>query len=170
MKLTITNMLSGFLMVSSLAGCGAFSNETEIEIQMYGIAQAPATATGDHDPQFQTYEVLSITLNGDESASLIDSSSSFKIVDRPQILVARNVKSYIGKAYTGMTVVFAPTVTGGDREEGELTFSLTEPTLTLSQAISFEEGKNQTYLIKAAWENTMGAGVMTEPTLEISRQ
>ncbi|RYZ53242.1 MAG: hypothetical protein EOP07_18160 [Proteobacteria bacterium] len=171
MKLTITNSLTLLTLASSLMGCGAFSDETRIEIQMYGIAQAPASAAGDHDPQFQTYELQSITLNSaTDSARLVENPMKFKIVDRPQILLSRIADSYIGKSYTGMTVVFAPTVVGGDKDEGSLSFDLSQPSPTLTETITFEEGKSLTYIIKAAWENTMGDGAMTEPTLSIVRQ
>jgi hypothetical protein len=173
MKLTITrSLLVGFL-ASSLTGCGAFSDETRIEIQMYGIPQVAATAAGDHDPQFQTYEVQSITLNAateSENVRLVESPMKFKIVDRPQILLSRIADSYIGKSYTGMTVVFAPTVVGGDKDAGSLSFDLSQASQTMTETIKFEEGKSLTYIIKAAWENTIGDGVMTEPTLSISRQ
>ncbi|MBC7533900.1 MAG: hypothetical protein H7318_20225 [Oligoflexus sp.] len=170
MKLTITNLLFGIFLSSSLMGCGALSDDTKIEIQMYGIAKTPATAAGDRDPQFQTWEVQSITLDGAEPAALVTESADFKIVDRPQILVSRNAKSYLGKTYTGMTVVFGPTVTGGDNSEDALSFTISTPTLALTEAITFEQGKSKTYLIKASWENTLSTGTMTEPTLEISRQ
>lgn len=170
MKLTITKLFFGFVVVSSLVGCGAFSEDTQVEIQMYGIAKAPATAAGDKDPQFQTWEVQSITLDGAVPAALVTESTKFKIVDRPQILVSRNAKSYIGTAYTGMTVVFGPTVTGGDNTDDALSFTLSTPTLALTEAITFEAGKSKTYLIKASWGNTLITGTMTEPTLEISRQ
>ncbi len=170
-KLTITKLLAKILFVSSLAGCGGFSDETLIEIQMYGIERAPVGATGTKDPQFQTYDVQSITLNSPtESAILLGTPTPFKIVDRPQILVSLNAKDYIGKEYTGLTIAFAPKVIGGNNEESSLSFQLTQASLALVQTLSFSEGKSKTFVIKASWKNTIDNGVMTEPELVLSLQ
>jgi len=168
--LTITKLLRDILFVSSLAGCGALSDETKFDIQMYGIAKTPAGATGDHDPQFQTYQVQSITLLGEETSILLDTASQVKIVDRPQILVTRTADDNIGKAYTGLTIVLGPTVIGGDNDESNLSFALTQTTLTLTQPITIKEGETKTFVVKASWENTMGGGVMSEPELVLTAQ
>lgn len=168
MYLTITRFLSGFSLMALLSGCGGFSEETLIEIQMYGVTRAPESATGDRDPQFQSYEVQSITLTSAEGdVVLLDEVETFKIVDRPQILLSFKADELVDRVFTGMTVVFAATVEGGDNDEPALSFTLTNPSLTLTQAIEIEDGKSKTYSIKANWANTISAGTMTEPTLEL---
>ncbi|MBC7659419.1 MAG: hypothetical protein H7249_06895 [Chitinophagaceae bacterium] len=168
MKLTITFSFVMSLGLSLLTGCGALSNATTLEIQMYGVANAPTGATGTKDPQFQTYEVTSITLDGaDGPTNLLSVATPFKIVDRPQILVSQNADKFVGKVYTGLTVVFTPTVVGGTSSASTLKFDLTPPTLTLKQEMSFEKSKTKTFAIKAAWANTVGDNVMSEPTLTI---
>lgn len=169
MKLTITRIFTGIFVLASLSGCGAFSDETKLEIQMYGVPRAPESAAGDRDPQFQTYEVQSITLASPEGdVALLTEAQSFKIVDRPQIILDKVADDLSGKSFTGLTVVLSPTVVGGDNDEADLTFTLSNPTLALTRSLAIEEGKNTTFIIKANWANTIGSGAMTEPTFEIT--
>lgn len=169
MKLTITKTFACAILLAALSGCGAFSDETKLEIQMYGIARAPETATGDRDPQFQTYEFTSISLlSAEGDFDLLEEAESFKIVDRPQIILDKDMNEQIGKAYTGINVVLSPDVVGGDSQAPELSFTLSNPTLALEQAIDIEEGKSKTITVKLIWANTIGSEAMTEPSFEIT--
>jgi hypothetical protein len=168
MKLPITKIFAWSLVASSLSACGAFSDETKLEIQMYGVARAPASATGDRDPQFQTYKVQSIALSSAEGdVALLSETSTFKIVDRPQILVDKVADEWAGRTFTTMTVTFEPLVTGGNSESSALSFTLSQPVLTLTQPLLLEKGKSLNLTIKASWSNTIAAGTMTEPSFEI---
>ncbi|RZA17608.1 MAG: hypothetical protein EOP10_22445 [Proteobacteria bacterium] len=171
MKLTITGFFASILMASSLSACGACSDETKLEIQMYGVARAPASATGDRDPQFQSYTVQSIVLNSAEGdVSLIDAPSTFKIVDRPQILLKRIADEWAGRTFTGLTVTFDATVVGGDNDDADLSFTLSAPVVALTQTLLLEENKGLNFTIKAVWANTIAGEAMTEPTFEIVAQ
>lgn len=168
MKLTITRFLAVIGMALSLSACGAFSDETKLEIQMYGVARAPASATGDRDPQFQSYTVESIVLNSAEGdVSLLDAPATFKIVDRPQILLNRIADEWAGRTFTGLTVTFDANVIGGDNESSDLSFTLSTPVVALTQTLLLEEKQSLNFTIKAVWANTIAAGTMTEPTFEI---
>ncbi len=172
MKLPITvSFAFVFGSAALLMGCGDLSNETKIEIQMYGVAKAAATATGDHDPQFQTYKVESIVLNGASGDTvLLDAETSFKIVDRPQILLSKDAKKFKNTTFTGLTITFDPTVEGGDKDQSDLSFTLSAPSVQFAQPVTVTENKTTTYVVKAFWSNTLAKGAMTEPTLEISKQ
>ncbi|MES2745577.1 MAG: hypothetical protein V4655_09115 [Bdellovibrionota bacterium] len=168
MKLTITRFVTMILLASSLSACGAFSDETKLEIQMYGVARAPASATGDRDPQFQTYTVQSIVLNSAEGdVYLLDTPTTFKIVDRPQILLKRIADEWAGRTFTGLTVSFEPSVVGGDNESSDLSFTLSAPVVSLTQTLLLKENHGLNFTIKAVWANTIASATMTEPTFEI---
>ncbi len=167
MKLTITRNLILFSGLMLGYGCGAFEEEIRLEVQMFGVARAPETATGDRDPQFQTYTVQSITLTGPEGdIALLPEPADFKIVDRPQIILRRVSDDLKDKTFTSLSVAFSPVVTGGDNDESALNFTLTNPTLTLTTPLTIDKSKTYGFKIKALWANTIGNGAMTEPSLE----
>ena len=167
MHLTITRFLISSALALALSSCGAFTDETQVEIEMYGVTRAPTTATGDRDPQFQSYEVQSITLNSAEGDVLILSEpQTFKIVDRPQIILSYKADAFVGRSFTGITVVYSAAVVGGDNDEPALGFTLSSPTLAIAATFEIEESKSKTFSIKASWANTISTGAMTEPSFE----
>lgn len=171
MILTITRLFSTLLVASSLSSCGAFSDKTELVIQMYGVARAPEGASGDRDPQFQSYTVQSIVLNSAEGdVNLLSESETFKIVDRPQILLTRRSEDLVGRTFTGLTVTLSPRVVGGDNDSPKLSFTLDNPVLALTQVLSMEKNNDMNFAIKAVWANTIGSGSMSQPSFEIIAQ
>ncbi len=169
MKLTITKLLLFGSLILSQSSCGAFSDSTEVEVQMYGIASAPSTATGDQDPQFQTYEIQSIVLSSpDGDVSILDQAESFKIVDRPQIVTSFDAADLAGRSFTGYTVTFGSTVTGGDKDQPNLSFTLTTVTQSLTQTLEIKEGSTLNLAIKLNWGNTLASGAMSEPAFVLT--
>ncbi len=169
MALTITKYLVIPATTVLLSACGAFSDSTSIEVQMYGVETAPTGATGDRDPQFQTYQIDSIVLNSaDGDVSIYSGGESFKIVDRPQIVTSFDASDLAGKSYTGFTVTFASTVVGGDKDEPALTYTLSSVTQSLTQTLEVKDSSTLDLAIKLNWGNTLTTGAMTEPSFVLT--
>jgi|GEM_PF-6639203 hypothetical protein len=171
MKLTITKyLLLGYVS----AGCGSLVEGQFLDIEMYGVARTPTGAAGDKDPEFQSYRLLQVSFMNQDGTTLTtlfnnEEDKIFRVVDRPQIIFSKAIAELEGQKYQGLQVVFDPAVEGGDQERPNLSFTLSQPTQQLNEALTVEKAKNVEVQIKVIWANTLSEAGMSEPTLEIVR-
>lgn len=173
MKLTITNFLFLLLPVLGGVGCGSVLSDQQLAIEMYGVSKAPASAAGDRDPHFHTYQLLAVNLtseDGTTTTNLFDNEEDriYRVVDRAQIIYSKKIADLVGNTYASMQMTFAPAVEGGERGGSELSFTMTNPQLQLAEAFSVETAKDITVLIKINWGNTLSDEVITEPEYQVS--
>ncbi len=71
-------------------------------------------------------------------------------------------------SYSSIQFTFAAEVTGGDTEDTALAFTMSNPTLTLSQAFAIETAKDINVQIKMNWGYTLSDEAMTEPAYVIT--
>jgi hypothetical protein len=171
MKLTITKFL---LLGSISAGCGSLVEDQVLDIEMYGVAKTPTGAIGDDDPEFQEYRLLQVSFVNADGATFTtlfnnEDERTFRIIDRPQIIFSKDISELEGQSYAGLQVVFDPGVTGGDQKRPELSFTMSQPSQQLNEALTIEKAKSLEVQIKLNWANTLSEAGMSEPTLEISR-
>lgn len=172
MKLTITNFLLSSVWALLLSGCGGFSTDQLLSVEMYGVGKSPATATGTRDPKFQTYQLLKVDLiseDGTTPTNLFDGEEEkiFRIVDREQLIFTKEISDLEDNSYGSIQLTFAPEVTGGEGD-GALSFTLSNPVLSLTQAFAVEKAKDLTLQIKINWANTLSDEAMTEPEYALS--
>ena len=171
MKLTITKcILLGLL----AAGCGSLEERPELIIDMYGVSKAPNGAQGDRDPAFQNYQLLQVALVHSDGVTLTklfagEDQRIFRVVDSPQNIFSRDLTDLERQSFEGLRVVFAPEVTGGDKTQTDLSFTLSEPAVQLGERITFQKAKGFRVEVVLNWGNTVADGVMTEPGIEIER-
>ena len=173
MKLTITISMFLIALSSGLVGCGAVTSDQLLSIDMYGVSKSPASATGDQDPKFQKYQLLSVawlSQDGLTTTTLFDNEeeSIFRIVDRSQIIFSKKISEEVGNSFGSIQLTFAGTVEGGVVVDEASTFTLSNPKLELVQAFEVEKAKNLNLTIKVNWGNTYSEAGMTEPEYQLS--
>lgn len=173
MKLTITNYLLAGMTSLGLLGCGGLSTEQLLSIEMYGVSKMPAGATGTRDPKFQIYQLTKVDLvseDGSSTTTLFDNEEEriFRIVDREQLIYSKEIDELVDTSYSSIQLTFAAEVTGGDSEENALGFTMSSPTLTLTQPFAIEKAKDVTVQIKMNWGYTLSDEAMTEPEYVLS--
>lgn len=168
MKHTITSLFA-LGMAATLSACGvSLDSESVMRIEMYGSSTVPASATGDKNPSFQNYILKSIGLvSAAGTTNLLDSEDSYKIIDRAQLLYEKDMSNFKGNEYTGISITFGPAVTGGNAKQSDLSFTLSNETISLVKTFTIQSAKSITFSIEAHWGNTLADGVMTEPEFEI---
>jgi hypothetical protein len=167
-KLTITKILSGCTVALGLNGCGSFSTDQVLSVDMYGVSKMPEGAAGDRDPKFQYYQLLKVDFlseDGTTTTTLFDQEEEriFRIVDREQLIYSKKISELEGNSFGSVQFTFAAEVKGGESDDNELSFSMSSPTLTLSQPFEIEKAKNVGIHIKMNWANTLTDEAMTEP-------
>ncbi len=172
MKLTITNFLL-FLPFLGGIGCGSVLSDQQISIEMYGVSKAPASAVGDRDPHFLSYQLLAVNLtseDGTTTTTLFDNEEDriYRIVDRSQIIYSKKITDLVGNSYASLKMTFAPLVEGGERGGEELSFTMSNPELLLAQPFAVSTAKDLSFLIKIDWGNTLSDEALTEPEYQIS--
>lgn len=173
LKLTITKFL---LLGTCLAGCDSLVEEQLLKVEMRGSMDAATGATGDDDPDFQTYVLSDLALvheDGDTRTQLFDPAesglqSSFRIIDRAQRIYSRNIESLTGRSFTAIEATFEALVTGGNADHPEMSFTLSTPTLTLSRAFEVETAKSLLFEIEVHWGKTIQGETMSEPSFELT--
>ncbi|WP_141733081.1 hypothetical protein [Oligoflexus tunisiensis] len=168
MKLTITDILCGWLLSAMLPGCGSLTTDHLLSVDMYGVSKSPEGATGTRDPKFQSYQLVKVDIiseDGASSTNLFDGEEEkiFRIVDREQLIYSKKIDELVGNSYGSIELTFAPEITGGDSEDTPLTFTMSNPTLTLAQPFAIEKAKNINVHIKMNWGYTLSDEAMTEP-------
>jgi len=173
MKLTITNYLLGFGLGLLTSGCGDLTTEQLLSVEMYGVSKSPDGATGTRDPKYQSYELLKVDFVSEDGATttnLFDGEEEqiFRIVDREQLIYSKKIEELVGNTYSSVLLTFAPEVSGGESEDEALTFTLSNPILTLAQPFAVEKAKSKTLQIRINWGYTLSDEAMTEPQYVLS--
>jgi hypothetical protein len=167
-KLTITKILWGSIAALGLSGCEGLNTEQVLSVDMYGISKMPEGAAGSRDPKFQVYQLLKVDFLSEDGATtttLFDQEEEriFRIVDREQLIYSKKISDLEGNSYGSVQFTFAPEVLGGESDSNELSFTMSNPTLILSQPFAVEKAKNVNIHIKMNWANTLTDESMTEP-------
>jgi hypothetical protein len=173
MKLTITNVLPGLLLGTLLGGCGSLTSEQLLSVEMYGVSKMPEGATGTRDPKFLTYQLLKVDIlseDGTSSTNLFDGDEEkiFRIVDREQLIYSKKIEELVGNTYGSIQLTFAPEVTGGESDAEALTFTMSNPVLTLTKPFAIEKAKSINVHIRMNWGYTLSDEAMTEPEYLLS--
>nr|AIA17828.1 hypothetical protein [uncultured bacterium] len=168
MKLTITKVLLVTSAGLALSGCGGFSTEQLLTVDMYGVSKMPEGAAGTRDPNFQIYQLLKVDIvseDGSTTTNLFDNEDEriFRIVDREQMIYSKKISDLEGTSYANIQFTFKPEVSGGDSAQKDLSFTMSNPILTLAQPFAIEKAKNVTVHIRMNWGNTLSDEAMTEP-------
>lgn len=173
MKLTITKILfvssAGFV----LSGCGGFNTDQLLTVDMYGVSKMPEGATGTRDPKFHIYQLVKVDLvseDGSSTTNLFDNEEEkiFRIVDREQLIYSKPISDLVDTTHGSVQFTFASEVSGGDSEDNALSFTLSNPILTLSQPFAIEKAKDVSIHIKMNWGYTLSDEVLTEPQYVLS--
>lgn len=162
-KLTITSLLF-------LTGCG-LTGETKqyFILEMMGVGEAPATATGDTSPKWQQHTLFGVELlsqDGTENTTLFSDTENprvAKIANRPQIIYSKDVSAQKNTTFSAVNVKFSTTVTGASKNSEDHTLTMAKDTFTLTEEFTLEEGKDKTLMVEVKWLNTVSGDTMQEP-------
>ncbi len=173
MKLTITNFLFGSVVGLGLCSCGGLSTDHLLSVDMYGVSKMPDGATGTRDPKFLIYQLVKVDIvseDGSSTTNLFDNEEEkiFRIVDREQMIYSKKIDDLVDTSYSSIQFTFAAEVTGGDTEDTALAFTMSSPTLTLSQPFAIETAKDINVQIKMNWGYILSDEAMTEPAYVIT--
>ncbi len=172
MKLTITRLL---FLVWPLTACGSLVEEQLLKLEMFGVSDRASDSEGNETPDFQTYVLTGVALlhsDGSTRTQLFDPetttvTSSFRIIDRAQLIYSKAIKDLVGTQYNGIEVSFAESIVGGNEERSDLSLTLSSPILTLSRAFEVEKAQSLLLEIKVKWGDTILDAAMSEPDYEL---
>jgi hypothetical protein len=172
-KLTITKYLLVSAVGLGLSACGSLTSDQLLSVDMYGVSKMPEGATGTRDPKFQIYQLLKVDIISEDGASTTnlfdnDEEKIYRIVDREQLIYSKKISDLVDTSYGSIQFTFAPEVTGGESDENEMSFTLSNPTLTLSQPFAIEKAKDVNVHIKMNWGYTLSDEAMLEPQYVLS--
>lgn len=172
-KLTITNYLFVSAVGLGLSGCGSLTSDQLLSVDMYGVSKMPEGAAGTRDPKFQIYQLVKVDIiseDGTSTTNLFDNEEEkiFRIVDREQLIYSKKISDLVDNSYGSIQLTFAPEVTGGESDENEMSFTLSNPALTLSQPFAIEKAKDVNVHIKINWGYTLSDEAMLEPQYVLS--
>ncbi len=163
-KLTITSLLL------LLTGCGLGGAKKQYFIlEMVGLGEAPATATGDASPKWQQHSLFGVELlsaDGAANTTLFSDTTSphvAKIASRPQIIYTKDVTDLKNTTFSAVSIKFSTTVKGASKNSEDHTLTMSRDTFTLTQDFTLEEGKDKTLMVKVKWLNTVSGDTMQEP-------
>ncbi len=168
MKLTITTTL--FLALSAQA-CSVGEVE-ELEVEMYGVSSAKDGVSGDRDPSYQWWwlkEVHIVPVEGETISAIYDEEGiSYRIVDRPQIIFQQDLSDYLGVEFSKLELVFGSTVLGGNQSITDLSFPLSQTTLTLTGPFTMKKARKLQVVLELAWANSLSEDKLEEPGITLT--
>jgi hypothetical protein len=166
MKLTITK---SFLAVLLAQGCSLGEVE-EIEVEMYGVVETVEGAAGDRDPSYQTWwlkEVHIVPSEGDPLDFVYDNEGiPFRIVGRPQIIFQHDMSDFMGVEFSRLELVFGDEVLGGDQNIKDKSFTLSQPTLTLTGPFEMKKARKLKALLELSWAKSLSEESLLAPGIE----
>lgn len=156
----------------SLGGCDVDIGKQTFKLQMLGVEAPAEGASGDASPKSLTYTLTGIRFTAEDGGSdlnfeLKDPEKTYRIVNRPQILFAKDLTVDEETSYQNATLTFGSAVTGETTGGGELSFTMANPSL-VSEAFSLKKGRDLNIIIKVNWQNTVSGDSITEPSTSIS--
>ena len=142
-------------------------------VQMFGTSQTPDGAAGDKSPISQNYTLTGINLTGEDGSSVTtlfsgETTTERKIVNRPQIIFSKDIETLKNTTFSSLTLSFSPTITGTSANSQDHTFTMQSPDVTLTQALTVEEGEDVLVYLKVQWKNTVLDTAMSEPGYNLS--
>ena len=157
------NMLLVVLWCLMTASCGASLSTTaksSFKLRMQGVYTTATGATGDNSPQSETYQFTGITLtlaDGTGDIELYDGDpTSFKIIDRPQLLYANyDMSAYDAISFSQAKVKFSTKVDVVTRTSVTKSISLTSGDLLLTDPFTISKAQAQNLTIKISWGKTV---------------
>ncbi len=158
-----------------LAGCGQTSLKLDetLTVVMYGVFEAPADATGNVEPRSQTYMLTGVALlNADGTATSVMKETEpkeLKIISRAQIIEEASLHDYVGTAFAGLRVTFAPDVTGAGKYNPAMATTLTRTDADLLQTLTVEKATAVRLKLKVQWKNTVTRDDAVTPGTEEMR-
>ncbi len=172
MKLTITKLIFGSLLVTA---CGSLDSDQTLQIQMYGSSTVATGATGDGEPDELVYQLTEVSLISTDGATLStlfanEEEKIFRIIDRAQVIYSTTISDLVGTSYSGLRITFASAVTGSNEKYKDLSFTMAQPTLILTETIAIEKARSLVFNSKANWGDTITDGQITEPTYEFTKE
>lgn len=170
MKLTITIFLAS-LAVSG--GCGSLVTEQLLEIQMLGSSQMADDAVGTAHPDYLTYQLTGVALVSEDGATLTtlfnnEEEKIFRIIDRSQTVYTKDISEFDGTTFSGLRLSFAPEVTGGNELLEDLSFTMAQSSLVLTDPLTVETAKSIVVINRLKWGDTISEGELSEPTYELT--
>lgn len=170
-KLTITMLLF------FCTGCGLVGQNKQFFIlEMMGLNEAPANATGNTTPQWQKHVLFGVEFlneDGSETTTLfsnVDEPRTAKVGHRSQIMYSKDVSELKNKTYSAVTLRYSTTVTGGSKNKAEHSLIMSQDSFTLTENFTLEEGKDKTLLVALKWLNTVDGDTMQEPEFVLEFQ
>lgn len=170
-KLTITMLLL------FCTGCGlSGENKQFFILEMMGLAEAPAGATGNATPKWQRHVLFGVEFlseDGTETTTLfsnIDEPRTAKIASRSQIIYSKDVSDLKNNTYSAVTLRYSTTVMGASKDKEDHTLTMSHDTFTLTEHFTLEEGKDKTLLVAVKWLNTVDGETMQEPEFVLEFQ
>lgn len=169
-------LVTGLTLLAShawLTGCDVdLVGKQTFNLQMLGVEVPADGAAGDASPKSLTYQLTGITFvaeagGTDLDFALPDSSKSYRIVGRPQILFSQDLSVDEETSYQHATLTFAAEVSGENAAGDALSFTMANPSLT-SESFAIKKGRDLNIIIKVNWKNSVSGATISEPSTAIS--
>jgi hypothetical protein len=160
------------LPMMAIVGCGSakLTVDQKFVVAMVGVFEAPADATGNAEPKYQTYSLEDVSFTMSDGSALplyTDAAQSFRIVNRSQILFETDISKEVGQTVAAINVQFAATIEGGGKTGATLTATLPSPVLTLNEAFVLEKAQSTRLNIDVQWKNTVTLDSSADPVTEV---
>lgn len=163
--------------VSALSACGTTTTSTapDINIEMLGVFDPPSTAKGTVTPLSQEYKVEAINLTDSTGkvTNILTTAASFKIVNRPQIILSASMSDYKDLSFAKVSVQFNAALKTTTRTSQDIASTLEKPVAEIDKVFTVESTSSIHVIVKAKWGNTVtkddASGVETpgEPSFEV---
>lgn len=168
MKLTITVCLPWLL----LAQACSLGETEDLEVEMYGVAKAKDGVTGTRDPSYQIWRLKSVQVTPSSGEALnfefATDGIPFRIVDRPQLIFQQDFSKYVGVSFDKLDLLFDAQVIGGDRKVTDLSYTLTNPTVTLTGPFTVKKARKLSVHFELDWANSLSDETLEEPGQSIA--
>ena len=169
------NVVGLLAAVLTFGACSASTTAGQqvLAVEMYGVPQTPAGASGTEDPRYEIYTLSGVEFSdSDGNLTTLYSgadAAEVRIVNRPQIIYSKDIADLNGNTYASAKLTFNATVSAASKTNtDELSFSLTNPSPQHSATFKVEEGKGLVIITKVKWKNTASDGAFSEPELSLS--
>lgn len=162
--------------VGLTAGCGTTTTTSpELNVEMVAVFSPPPTATGNVTPISQEYklEAVNFTDAAGTVTNMVTEAQSYKIVNRPQIILTAPLSDYKGTSFVKVAVQFSAAIKTSTKTNQDLASSLTTTSQELVYGFLIEETSSVRIIIKAKWGNSVtldadtGVETVADPVFEL---
>ena len=157
-------------------GCGTTTTTSpELNVEMVAVFSPPSTATGNVTPMSQEYklEAVNFTDAAGTVTNMVKEALSYKIVNRPQIVLNAPLSDYKGTSFIKVAVQFSAAIKTSTKSNQDIASSLTTPSQELSYGFLIEETSSVRIIIKTKWGNSVtlnadtGVETVGDPVFEL---